>query len=443
LGENVGTIRPFPYFFQALALGLILCFGGWSGTRADEVPNSLPQDSFFSSLKQAIKKDFDHEVVRGYFDIGTAPNVRRYYCMVDPKTGKKDTNAILGEPIPAADGMTGIKDGSVSMYNCDRAEKQGMLVTTGYVLKGGAAGSNAPPPPTPPQVQSQVQPQAPTPTPTPPPPTTAPAAAPAPAAVAAVPTAAADATPDQVDVAGVKLGMSPEEVRAVLRSKRLPGYFESTDTLGHFDSARGAAPPTAGLRFVNVIASWAPGEDEESYEVMFTPVPGRERAMAIIHSVGYSAANAVRETTLAGGLVKKYGGYAAPGDLPASPTWRIQNGGAVQVGDACNRRGLFGGLNALNGGSVIRQNLALKTTLDEFRFQLDRCGVAIVTEDHSTSNGGAPREERLLTRFTVTAYSPAIGFEGATAAAQMIQTAGAAAMKGSASRAKEPLVPNL
>jgi hypothetical protein len=143
------------------------------------------------------------------------------------------------------------------------------------------------------------------------------------------------------------------------------------------------------------------------------------------------------------GLVKKYGGFTTSDDLPGSPTWRVQRGGNVQVGDPCNRRGIFGGLSGLNVGNATRQNLALKTTPDEFRFQMDRCGIAIVTEDHSTANGSAPREERIVTRFTVTAYSPSIGFEGATTAAQLIQSAGDALNKASASRAKDQLAPNL
>jgi hypothetical protein len=176
---------------------------------------------------------------------------------------------------------------------------------------------------------------------------------------------------------------------------------------------------------------------------MFTPVPGKERAMAIVHSVGYSSANAVRETALERGLIKKYGGFTTPDDLPGSPTWRFQSGGNVQVGDPCNRRGLFGGLSVWNVGNSSRQNLALKTTPDEFRFQMDSCGVAIVTEDHSTANGSAPREDRIVTRFTVTAYSPPIGFEGATTAAKLIQTAGGTADKAGAPGAKDQLTPSL
>ncbi len=436
LGGNLGAVRRIRYFFQAFAVGLVLCFGGRSGALADppagtetgasaipsssDAPASLPQQSFLSSLKQAFNKDFDREVVRGHFDLGSPPNAHRYYCLVDPKTGKKEPNGVLGQPVARADGMTGIKAGSVSLYSCGDAEKQRALVTTGYVVSAGAGGVNAP------VLQAQTR-----------------AAAPV----------APDLSPDTVDVAGVKLGMSPDEVRAILKSKKLSDYYESTEALGHFDSAKGAMEPIANGRFVNVIATWAPpqsspagdapAEDGESYEVMFTPVPGKERAMAIVHSVGYSPANAVRETALDNGLVKKYGGFTPPDEMPGSPTWRFQRGGNVQVGDPCSRRGLFGGLSGLNGGNATRQNLALKTAPDEFRFQIDRCGIAIVTEDHSTANGGAPREDRIVTRFTVTAYSPSIGFEGATTAAQLIQSAVDAANKASAARARDQLVPNL
>jgi hypothetical protein len=74
---------------------------------------------------------------------------------------------------------------------------------------------------------------------------------------------------------------------------------------------------------------------------------------------------------------------------------------------------------------------------------MDRCGIAIVTEDHSTANRSAPREERIVTRFTVTAYSPSIGLEGATTAAQLIQSAGEALNRASAAPGKDQPAPNL
>jgi hypothetical protein len=421
-----------------------------------DAPASLPQQSFLSSLKQAFNKDFDRDVVRGHFDLGSPPNVHRYYCLVDPKTGKKEPNGVLGQPVTLADGMTGITAGSVSLYSCDDAEKQRILVTAGYIVSKGAGSVNAPAP----QTQTQTQTQAPAPTQAPASTqaatqaqtqTQAPTQARAQAQAQATGPALPDVSPDKVDVAGVRLGMSPDEVRAILKSKKLPDYYESTEALGHFDSTQGAMQPMANGRFVNIIAAWAPpptssvgapAEDGESYEVMFTPVPGRERAMAIVHSVGYSSANAVREMVLEQGLLKKYGGFATLDDLPGSPTWRFQRGGNVQVGDPCNRRGIFGGLSGMNAGNATRQNLALKTTPDEFRFQIDRCGIAIVTEDHSTVNRGAPREDRIVTRFTVTAYSPSIGLEGATTAAELIQSSGDAVKAGTA-RSKDQPAPNL
>jgi hypothetical protein len=348
--------------------------------------------------------------------------------LVDTKTGKREPNGVTGQPFPRADGMTGIKGSAVSLYSCDSADQQGILVASGYVLTGAAARMSAPP-------------ATPSPAATPAP---GPAAMPRPPAESP---AAPDSSPDRIDVAGVKLGMSPDEVRAALRAKNLPAQSESTEALTLFDAAKHARQPIANGRFVNVIAAWTPlrsnaaGEpvagDGESFEIMFTPVPGRERAMAIVHSVGYSTANPVLETTLDDGLVRKYGGFTSATDLPASATWRVQSSGLVQVGDSCERRGLFGGLGGSNIGNATRANVALPTTPDEFRFQIDHCGVAIVTEDHVTPNAGAAREERLVTRFTVTAYSPSIALQGATTAAQLIHTAEAAA-KANAGRTKDP-----
>ena len=100
--------------------------------------------------------------------------------------------------------------------------------------------------------------------------------------------------------------------------------------------------------------------------------------MAVAHSAAISSDNAAGALQTA--LVKKYGGYTAA-DLPDSPTWRIQADGTIQTGDSCSRRAVFGGLAKAEPSAVARPNLALKTTPDEFRFQIDRCGVAIITED--------------------------------------------------------------
>jgi len=425
---------------------------------------SLPQENFFSSIKESLRLGFDHEEVRGHFDLGTPPNSHRYYCLVDTKTRIREPNGVLGQPVPMPDGTTGLKIDSVSLYGCDKAEKQGLLVTAGYLLKAPVAGAAAaatpstPPPAPAPASASALAPPlasasasalAPSPA-----SALAPASAPTPSVLAApVPAAslaaAPTAAPTKIDVAGVALGMSLDEVRAVLKAKKLREYKELSETLSYLDSAAGAMRSIAGGRFVSVVAAWTPSAaadtfegEGESYQVMFTPVPGRERAMAIVHSVGYSPANAVREVALENGLVAKYGGFADSNHVPDSPTWRFQSGGNVQIGDSCNRRGLFGGLGGLNAAGTARENLALKTVPDEFRFQTEHCGTAMVTEDHFVANGGALREDRLVTRFTVTAYSPSIAYEGAASATRLIQ-AGRGALNKTGDRPKDQAAPNL
>jgi hypothetical protein len=439
--------RRARYGILASGLSLFGCgSGAWADPPADsaaaqpanssDLPKSLPQDGFLSSLKQAAKQGFDHEVVRGHFDVGTAPNVRRYYCLQDVKTGEKEPNGVFGDPVPLPGGKTGLKNTSVSMYTCATAEKRGMLITAGYGVDAAAAA--APAPQDQPPAQATKLAQAPTPAQAP-----VPAQAPAPAPI---PLAAAPVTPSQIDIGGVKLGMSPDEVRAVLKSKKLLDYTESAETLSFLDPAKGVTQAVPNGRFVNLIAAWTPPPpagpanadrvDGESYEVMFTPVPGREQVMGIVHSVGYSPANAIHEVALEKGLAKKYGGFAESDDLPASPTWRVQSSGNVLVGDPCNRRGTLGGLGSLTAANPARENLALKWTPEDFKSQIDRCGLAIVTEDHFTENGGALRADRLVTRFTVTAYSPSIGLEGSRGAEQLIRAAGGPARKSDTSRGK-------
>lgn len=252
---------------------------------------------------------------------------------------------------------------------------------------------------------------------------------------------------DRIDVAGIKLGMSPDEVRAVLKSKSLSHYKEWNESLS-VTGTKGLNQPIANGRFVNVLAAWTPSVspspadefegDGESFEVMFTPVPGAERVMAIVHTQGFSRADAIHETALDAGLWKKYGGYSAAGDLPESVTWRFQSDGSVQVGDACGRRGTFGGLGSLSIPNAPRENIALRKTPDEFRAQVERCGDAMVTADHFTPNGGALPSDRLVTRFTVTAFSPAIALQGARRASQLIEAAGRPAPEARPSDVKSP-----
>src|ERR1700761_2872353 len=97
---------------------------------ADEPP--APKGSFLSSLKQSFREDYQHEVVRGHFDVGASPNAHRYYCLLDPKTGKVEEMGVAGTPTHRRDGTTGIEGASVSLYSCVDADAKGQLVTADY-----------------------------------------------------------------------------------------------------------------------------------------------------------------------------------------------------------------------------------------------------------------------------------------------------------------------
>ena len=112
-----------------------------AGADADE-PKTLPQDGLFSSIKQSLREG-DQEIIRGHFEVGSPPNIHRYYCLMDPKSHRREPNGVVGEPISRPDGMTGIKSSAVSLYKCDKAEQQGLLVSSGYVLLGRAGARPA------------------------------------------------------------------------------------------------------------------------------------------------------------------------------------------------------------------------------------------------------------------------------------------------------------
>jgi hypothetical protein len=160
IGGYVNTSLWIPRCSQGFAAGLLLFCGGHSGALAEpppgagtgaaaspspsDAPSSAPKESFLSSLKQAFTEDFDQEVVRGHFDVGSPPDAHRYYCLVNTKTGKSAVNGVAGQLVLRADKMTGIKGAAVSPFSCADAEQKGILVTAGYLLSGSGSSKMAP-----------------------------------------------------------------------------------------------------------------------------------------------------------------------------------------------------------------------------------------------------------------------------------------------------------
>src|SRR5580700_4979239 len=164
----MSTSLHIPRWSQGLAVGLLLLLGEHAEAVADppatatgSAPSGSATDaqsleakgSFMSSLKQAFSEDLDKEVVRGHFDVGSAPDTHRYYCLVNPKTGRNEPNAVSGQTVSRRDGTTGVSGVAVSPLSCADAEQKGLLITSGYVLprgapsaKAGVSGNAVPPP---------------------------------------------------------------------------------------------------------------------------------------------------------------------------------------------------------------------------------------------------------------------------------------------------------
>jgi hypothetical protein len=155
----VDTSLRISRHLQGSVVALALFCGGHGGALAEPPPGaqiggsaspapsdalSAPKESFLSALKQGFAEDFDQEVVRGHFDVGSPPDAHRYYCMLNTKTGKSEVNGVAGQLVLRADKMTGIKGAAVSPFSCADAEQKGILVTTGYVLSGGVSSKITP-----------------------------------------------------------------------------------------------------------------------------------------------------------------------------------------------------------------------------------------------------------------------------------------------------------
>lgn len=134
----------------AVVLGLLALTGGALGNPPDTAGGAASGSSssaqgggFFSSLKQAFSQNVDREVVWAHFDVGSAPDTHRFYCLIDPKTGKREPNGVAGEPFQRHDGMTGLKSPAISPVSCAEAEQKGILNTRGYTVKtsSGSAGA--------------------------------------------------------------------------------------------------------------------------------------------------------------------------------------------------------------------------------------------------------------------------------------------------------------
>lgn len=229
----MSTSLHIPRWSQGLAVGLLLLLGEHAEAVADppatttgsassgsasDAQSLEAKGSFMSSLKQAFSEDLDKEVVRGHFDVGSAPDTHRYYCLVNPKSGKSEPNGVAGQLVTRHDKMTGIKGAAVTFFSCAEAEQKGLLVTTGYVLSAEISSKIVPPAP----VQKPAV-----------------VAAPA-AAAASVPVAAAPSTPSAAAAVAPAAAAPAPVAPAVALSAEEPLQSELTAVFARFIAGQNA-----------------------------------------------------------------------------------------------------------------------------------------------------------------------------------------------------------
>jgi hypothetical protein len=271
------------------------------------------------------------------------------------------------------------------------------------------------------------------------------------------------ASMQDVDIVGLKLGMSVDEVRTALKSQNLGKYKEWTQNLAYQDETMAATGstmrPVSNGSYINVIAAWRPSPplvdyigEGESFLVVFTPVPGNERAAWIRHAVGYTIAKAIRLVDLENGVAKKYGEFrrASQTVIQANPTWLLGPQGLTYTDNsfnACNVPAFqtYRDLGTLEYDEFDNQHFAnfiLALRPDFFKSNA-HCGSVILKEASYVQNYQAPVDARIVTRYTVTAFSPTVALEGGVAASKLSRAAEDAANKAHADQAKQQAAPKL
>jgi hypothetical protein len=384
--------------------------------------NSTPQKKgFFSSLSSAVRQGFDPKAVRGYFDQGGI----RYYCLTDTKTGEVVPNAVMGTTTPEPNGHLSFHQTGVSAISCDDIERSGKLVLQSSQKSQGAA--------TPSQLQQNAEGQS----------------------ARGGSTLASTTTNDlaRFEVAGLRLGAPPDEIRRTLKAKRLQEYDEGTATLSFDDQIHGPnhRTPIPNGHFLNVIATATFAVDHQVgsgifvdsdwFEVHFSPLPGSEQAIEIVRTVSYSPEHAIRETALIDELKRKYG----------EPSNELKYAGHVQSrglsthgfiwitgtsADLC-KHFAAPSLEQVDDDatygprdfqSVLGHDSPNAATNVAFVIpvvwqRLQACGSLVLTVSWITRNSDAPAEQHVVAKMQVAASALQLGKQAAFAAAQMIKQA--------------------
>lgn len=258
-----------------------------------------------------------------------------------------------------------------------------------------------------------------------------------------------------VDVAGVKLGMSPEEVRAVLAARKLTGSKEFKHTIAYPDPVTHQYQSIQGTEYLYAIVGWigsfAPTDNWQTIDVVFSPQPGHERVVEVSRVVNYSSGDAVALQTLRTQLVGKYGRPWYDNPL-GNIRWVYPPGaGGSVVPNTCHVLSWdFSAVIPSTYGTPDHPQLNIPQpggTVFKFAPQLwsreAQCERAQASAFYRSLNGNAPEADRVITQFTVSVLDTDLARDAAAEVAGRIRDAISGVNRGALDKARRQSAPDL
>lgn len=238
------------------------------------------------------------------------------------------------------------------------------------------------------------------------------------------------------DILGTKLGMTPEEVRPLIKSRRLQNYLELSQNLAYPDPVTRVAVtiPNAHILTFMLAATGNRGYGAfgsldaafENFSVAFTPVPGGERAVQITHHVGLTNDNALREDNFYEALIRKYGSPAKAerrnqtalwlfGKHSGPPNYCITLGGMQARLDGATKDMKVVEAEAAPDALDLLMRSFPTGALDKvtyFAQEASTCGDAILQVRWGDPNPTAPDTDRIVTEYEIDLFGPSIAADG-------------------------------
>jgi hypothetical protein len=221
-------------------------------------------------------------------------------------------------------------------------------------------------------------------------------------------TAQSTPAPEPLGIAGVRLGMTADEVRAVLKARKYP-MREFQATLSYMDKVTQLPVHIPDSIFINTMVQTGPrtrGEPVEKLRVYFSPAPGNERVVAVSHHVEYPRGREVREAALQKAFADKYG------ELP-------RNGARCRVNFSVHPAET----DSRDPKSPLPPNYVLANHDRVLDLVRNDCGPQIIEIDWNTRDPSLPPEQRVVEEHTVSIVSVQLADESLLASSKTIAEA--------------------